>query len=118
MSLFWSWHDFAIYPLDTEAVRTEERRLRTDDASIAVHQITKDGMKDSPMADIASLQPFLVQKEMIVFEPDDEFEAMEVTPQGGVTIWTKKNVWMLLKDRGIEKMRFSRRHPPSSPPTR
>lgn len=102
MSIFREWHDFVTYPLDPDAVRTEARRLRTDDATIATHELNG----------VAAHQPFLVRKSDIISEPDDAFEAMEVTPYGVVTIWTSKNVWMLLQDRGIEKLRFFRRHPP------
>src|SRR5689334_16447320 len=100
------WHDFVTYPLDPDAVQTDARRLKTDDATLATQGMT----------DIAAHQPFLVRQGDIIFEPGDAFEAMEITPFGVVTIWTTRNVWTLMQDRGIEKLRFVRRHPPTVTP--
>jgi hypothetical protein len=41
MSIFREWHDFVTYPLDPDAVVTEQRRLRTDDATITTYDLVE-----------------------------------------------------------------------------
>lgn len=104
MPIFYKWTDFVIYPDDAARVTSIEQRLDTSKAIVVKHH------KDMPFARTHGALP---QKSEVVFN-DDEFEAMEITEQGEVFIWTKQRVWRLFRLHGYEKLIFFPRHPPIS----
>ena len=99
MPMFREWHDFVTYPLEPERVKTAQERLDTAGK-------VRVGDEDYRVEDGG------VVTEPLLIRDGDVVEAMRVHDSGGgVTIWTKKWVFFLLRDRGLEKSFFVPRHP-------
>lgn len=94
MSIYNKWVDFVTFPTDLDKITSEGQRINTFDL---VHGLEGE-------------EGFLVTQNNILFD-EDEFEAMEINKGGAVTIWTKKRVWTLHRDRGLEKLFYVPRHP-------
>lgn len=102
MTVYNEWVDFVTFPLDLDRVQTKEQRLDVSNAVYADSEEYKLGHGDE--------KGFVITLDRITFD-GDEFEAMEVIEWGAVTIWTRKKVWTLHRDRGLEKLFRIKRHP-------
>jgi hypothetical protein len=100
MSVYGEWHDFVVVPRDPERIQTEHERLDISGAG------RWDGRSDQ-LPDIHR-----VVWEDLSFSGNDVFEAMEITPSGGVHVWTRERVWTVFQKYGMEKLLFVPRHPP------
>ncbi len=98
MPMFREWHDFVTYPLDPERIKTAQERLDTAGK-------VRVGEADYRMEEGG------VVTEPLLIRDGDALEAMRVHDSGGVTIWTTKWVFFLMRDRGLEKSFCVPRHP-------
>lgn len=86
--LFNEWQDFITHPLDSSRVKSRKDRLDTTQGTII------------PIS--------------MLLRGSDEFECMEITDLGDVTVWTRDKVWFLVREgtgQQIEKLRYIPRHP-------
>ena len=106
MALYKIWQDFVYYPRDPDRVKTLQERLNV---SGALDPNSKDWEPEDAFA-----HGFIVKIADVVCVAGDEFEAMEVSDGGNVTIWTKHKVFYLNRRcNGIEKLTSFPRNPPS-----
>src|SRR5262245_32361857 len=107
MALFHEWHDFVTFPLDPSRVRSMEQRLDTANAvdpRAAEYDPSTTGGARVSRTDL-----------QLDGEDADQFEAMEVTDYGDVAVWTRRRVWCLRREAGLEKLIYLPRHPPILP---
>lgn len=115
MVIYKEWVDFVIYTANSRDTQTFTQRLDTSKAVDLDSIDPKDTDAITKAVALARERGAIVSKSSVV-TGDDQFEAIEITNYGDVTIWTKQKVWRLHKLRGYEclyeKLLFSPRHPP------
>lgn len=103
MSFYYEWIDFVSYPKDPNRVITKSARLNCS-------QAIRTG-SEKPIVEDIDKYGWIVTKENVIFESDDEFEVAEITESGRVLIFTKKRVWTLQNQGDKERLIFLPRHP-------
>ncbi|MFY9221117.1 MAG: hypothetical protein WAQ98_00520 [Blastocatellia bacterium] len=104
--IYREWVDFVMYA-NPNKIQTCEDRLETKNA---VSPINKEQLKDISFLMSVSKQGLLLSKSIFLNE-NEEFEAMEVTENGIVTIWTNQRISKIVQ-KTTEGMIFLPRHPP------
>lgn len=97
-----TWSNFIIHPQHPQRVSTRQDRL---DVSRALTLLPKGGS----LGEVVSRGGITVSE--MVTSAEDELVAMYIDEHGDVTIWTKRRVWILERNHGMEKLLLAARTP-------
>lgn len=106
--IFKEYQEFVVYPLQADKVRHREDRLNIEHG-FRINCAGAYPQDYSPSSEKGAVVPL----QHIVLE-HDQFEAMQVSDSGHVTIWTRDRVWFLVhegNDQQIERMKYVPRNP-------
>jgi hypothetical protein len=100
MAIQTSWTDFIILPNEIGGIQTYQERV-----NVARAVDTSTNGWD------AHLHAALITEDKVT-QPNDLFEAMEISERGDVMIWTTKRIWYIRREcNAKERLRFVPRHP-------
>jgi len=108
--LTYEWKDIALYPLNSNYVKSSEDRLNICKG----FRLGSNGQYPEEYFEQKPDEQCAIIELSSLLESNDKFEALEIDESGWVQIWTKNKIWFLVNEGNeniIERLKFLRRNP-------